>query len=92
MERRFKYLSNLPDKAAIESERKQYSQGGKRYTALTGLFGRDADLTLVSDLSLRLQSTRQLVELGHMRSTATLDALALSHTGQHLRGWAALEE
>ncbi len=88
----FKYLSDLPDKAAVESERKQYSQGGKRYTALTGLFGRDADLTLVSDLSLRLQSTRQLVELGHMRSTAALDALALSHPGQRLRGWAALEE
>jgi hypothetical protein len=88
----FKCLSDLPAKAATESKRKQYSHGGRRYTALTGLFARDAGLTLVSPLSRRLRSTQQLVEIGHMRSSAALDALAAAVGGERLPGWAALAE
>lgn len=83
----FKYLSDLPGKATVEAERKQYGHGGRRYTALRDVFERDAGLNLACDLSERFRGTGQLVELGLMRTSAGLDAAAAEVADRHLLGW-----
>ncbi len=86
----FKYLSDLPEKAAVEASRKQYAQGGRRYTALKGLFDRDASLSLACALSERFEDTAQLVRLGLVRSSPELDELAATAAaggGGLLPGW-----
>jgi hypothetical protein len=87
----FKYLSDLPAKAAVEAERKQYGHGGKRYTSLNELFERDAALSLRCDLSERFRDTGQLVGRGLMRSSPALDALAAATVpgAPLLPGWPA---
>ena len=84
----FKYLDDLPGKAAVEAGRKQYGHGGKRYTALNDLFGRDPALSLAGEPSERFRDTGQLVDLGLMRSSAALDALAGEvPASDRLPGW-----
>ncbi|HEX8375073.1 MAG TPA: glycosyltransferase family 2 protein, partial [Geminicoccaceae bacterium] len=87
----FKYLSDLPAKAAVEAERKQYGHGGKRYASLNELFERDAALSLRCELSERFRDTGQLVGRGLMRSSPALDALAVATVAGAplLPGWPA---
>ena len=86
----FKFLGDLPAKAAGEAVRKEYGRGGRRYTALNSLFAQDPGLSLVCKLSERLRGTEQLARLGHLHSSPPLDAFAAQLAGEQLRGWTAL--
>ena len=84
----FKYMADFIDRARIESERKQYWQGAKRYTEFDRRFARTGVIDFRCDVTERFTSTDQLVALGLMRSSPALDALAAPLGDQPpLPGW-----
>ena len=66
----FKFMADFIDRAKIESERKQYWQGAKRYTEFSRRFAADAAVDFRCELTERFRSTGQLVELGLMRTSS----------------------
>lgn len=87
----FKFMADFIDRARIEAERKQYWQGAKRYSEFSRRFALARRIDFRCEVTERFRSTGQLVELGLMRTSPALDALAgpLSHK---LPGWAARTE
>jgi hypothetical protein len=86
-----KYTADFIDRARIEAERKQYWQGAKRYAVFNRRLAEDRRLDFRCGLTERLRSTRQLVELGLLRSSAALDRLATDRDrGPRLAGWGAI--
>ncbi|MFZ1428569.1 MAG: tetratricopeptide repeat protein [Geminicoccaceae bacterium] len=87
----FKFMADFIDRARIEAERKQYWQGAKRYSEFSRRFAQAAHIDFRCELTERFHSTAQLVELGLMRSSPALDALARP-LSQPLPGWAVTIE
>ena len=84
----FKFMADFIDRAKIKSERKQYWQGAKRYTEFNRRFLAGAAVDFRCELTERFRSTGQLVELGLMRTSPALDALAVTlDAGPPLPGW-----
>ncbi len=71
-----KYMADFIDRAQIEAQRKQYWQGAKRYSVFNRRLAEAPTIDFRCDLTERFRSTTQLVELGLLRSTPALDALA----------------
>ena len=72
----FKYMADFIDRARIEAERKQYWQGAKRYAEFNRRLDSADGIDFRCALTERFRSTAQLVELGLMRTSPTLEALA----------------
>ncbi|MFO1046546.1 MAG: glycosyltransferase family 2 protein [Geminicoccaceae bacterium] len=85
-----KYMADFVDRARIEAERKQYWQGAKRYAVFNRSLGGGSEGDFRCELTERLTSTRQLVDLGLLRSSPALDALAAHLTTEALAGWRGL--
>ena len=85
-----KYMADFVDRARIEAERKQYWQGAKRYAVFHRSIAGGSEGDFRCALTERLTSTRQLVELGLLRSSPALDALAAGPTAEALAGWEGL--
>lgn len=87
-----KWMADFVDRAKIESQRKQYWQGAKRYTEFTRRFEASPTIDFRCELTERFTSTTQLVELGLMRSSPALEALvAALPPGERLPGWPLTE-
>jgi hypothetical protein len=71
-----KYMADFIDRARIESQRKQYWQGAKRYTVFNRRLESSPAIDFRCELTERFTSTAQLVELGLIRSSPALDTLA----------------
>jgi hypothetical protein len=83
-----KYMADFIDRAKVEAARKQYWQGAKRYTVFNRRLAESPAIDFRCELTERLVSTVQLVELGLLRSTPALDALASGlDPGHRLAGW-----
>lgn len=85
-----KYMADFVDRARIEAERKQYWQGAKRYAVFNRSLAGGSEGDFRCELTERLSSTRQLVDLGLLRSSPALDALAAHSTTEALAGWRGL--
>ncbi len=83
----FKFIADFIDRARVEAQRKQYWQGAKRYAEFTRRLDQAQRIDFRCELSERFRSTAQLVELGLMRTTPTLDALATVGPNSPLPGW-----
>jgi hypothetical protein len=85
-----KYMADFAERARIEAGRKQYWQGAKRYAVFSRRLDRNPDLDFRCALTEKLISTTQLVELGLLRSSPALDALAADLPEVVLPGWRSL--
>jgi hypothetical protein len=72
----FKYMADIIDRARMEAMRKQYWQGAKRYAEFNRRLEASQAIDFRCELTERFRSTAQLVELGLMRTSPALDALA----------------
>lgn len=74
----FKYLPDFADAVHREVERAQHSMGARRYRRYLDELTRIGDVTFHHAGSVSYRDSLQLVELGLMRSSPELDALARS--------------
>ncbi|MEK0085616.1 tetratricopeptide repeat protein [Benzoatithermus flavus] len=87
-----KYMADFADRARIESQRKQYWRGARRYTEFTRRFEDTDVIDFRCELTERFTSTRQLMALGLIRSSPVLDALAATlPRDRRLPGWPSSE-
>jgi hypothetical protein len=66
----FKYLSDFHSRALEEASRAEHHDDGAEYRRYADRLGRDPDLTLMFEGSIRYENTAQLVRLGLMRDIA----------------------
>ena len=84
----FKFIADFIDRARIETERRQYWQGAKRYAEFSRRLDTAAPIDFRCEVTERFDSTAQLVELGLMRTTVELDAAAVAlGCDSILAGW-----
>jgi tetratricopeptide (TPR) repeat protein len=87
-----KYMADFIDRARIESQRRQYWQGAKRYTVFNRRLEASPAIDFRCELTERFTSTGQLLRLGLIRSSPEFDALARTlDPGMRLPGWPSAE-